>query len=172
MWHKCVSMVVLNYNISYRANNGCEPSRVLNGRIPYNVRDIKMGIRPQKIPTPVSQKSPKMCLNKRKLFSKISAEIPCRLTSKTKRNMIKKPMPQNSNKQTPFTSYSQKQQGGTIPFTDFRWIGPFIIEKVLPKNSYLIRKIGTNKTQVLHRTRLSQLTPRQPIPDTQISPRE
>ena len=63
-------------------------------------------------------------------------------------------------------------QGSKIPFTDFRWIGPSIIEKVLLNNNYLVRKIGTNKTQILHRMRLRQFTPRQPIPDTPVTPRE
>ena len=64
------------------------------------------------------------------------------------------------------------QQGSKIPFTDFRWIGPYIIEKVLPNNIYLVRKIGSNKTQILHRMRLRQFTPRQPIPDIPVTPRE
>ena len=37
-------------------------------------------------------------------------------------------------------------------------------EKVLPHNVYLKHNIGTNKTQVLHRLRLRQFTPRQLIP--------
>ena len=44
-------------------------------------------------------------------------------------------------------------QGSKIPITEFRWTGHYIVEKVLPKNIYLVRKIGTNKTQVLHRMR-------------------
>ena len=63
-------------------------------------------------------------------------------------------------------------QGSKIPFTDFRWIGPYIIEEVLPNNNYLIRMIGTNKTQILHRMRPRQFTPRQPIPDVQTTPSE
>ena len=59
-----------------------------------------------------------------------------------------------------------------IPFTDFRWIGPYIIEKVLPNNNFLVRKTGTNKTQILRRMRLRQFTLRQPIPDTPITLRE
>ena len=62
--------------------------------------------------------------------------------------------------------------GSKIPFAVFRWIGPDIIEKVLPYNNYLLRKIGTNKSQILHRMRLRQITSRQPIPDTRITPRE
>ena len=55
LWHKYVSIAVLNYNTSYHASIGCEPSRVFHGRIPNNIPDLKMGIRPQKIPPPDSQ---------------------------------------------------------------------------------------------------------------------
>ena len=54
LWQKNVSVAVLNYNTSYHACTGCEPSRVFHGRMPYNVLDMKMGIRPQKSPTPIS----------------------------------------------------------------------------------------------------------------------
>ena len=64
------------------------------------------------------------------------------------------------------------QQGSKIPFTEFRWIGPYIIEKVLTNNKNLVRKIGTNKMQVLHRMRLRQFTPRQPPADTTVKPKE
>ena len=55
LWHKYVSIAVLNYNTSYHASIGCEPSRVFHGRIPYTILDLKMGIRPQIIPPPDSQ---------------------------------------------------------------------------------------------------------------------
>ena len=63
-------------------------------------------------------------------------------------------------------------QGSKYSFTEFRWIGPYIIEKVLPNNNYLVRKIGTNKMQVLHRMRMRQFTPRQPPADKTIKPQE
>ena len=63
-------------------------------------------------------------------------------------------------------------QGSKIPFTDFRWIGPYIIEKVLPNNNYLVREIGTNKTQILHQMKLRQFTPRQPLSDIPVTQRE
>ena len=67
LWHKYVSIAVLNYNTSYHASIGCEPSRVFHGRIPYNILDLKMGIRPQKIPPPPqTRRLPKMCSNRRK----------------------------------------------------------------------------------------------------------
>ena len=63
-------------------------------------------------------------------------------------------------------------QGSKIPFTEFRWVGPYIVEKVLPNNNYLVRKIGTNKTQLLHRMRMRQFTPRQPPADITVTPQE
>ena len=63
-------------------------------------------------------------------------------------------------------------QGSKILFTEFRWIGPYIIEKVLPNNNCLVRKIGTNKTQVLHRMTIRQFTPRQLPADITVKPQE
>ena len=55
LWLKYINIAVLNYNTSYHSSIGCEPSRVFHGRIPYNIRDLKMGIRPQKISSPDSE---------------------------------------------------------------------------------------------------------------------
>ena len=55
LWHKYISIAVLNYNTSYHSSIGCEPSRVFHGRIPYNILDLKMGISPQKNPSPNSE---------------------------------------------------------------------------------------------------------------------
>ena len=63
-------------------------------------------------------------------------------------------------------------QGDKVLFTEFRWIGPYIIEKVLPNNNYLVRKSGTNRTQVLHRMQSRQFTSRQPSPDIRITPQK
>ena len=41
-------------------------------------------------------------------------------------------------------------QGNKFPFTEFRWVGPYIVKKALPNKNFLVRKIGTNKTQVFH----------------------
>ena len=63
-------------------------------------------------------------------------------------------------------------QGSKIPFTEFRLIGPYIIEKLLPHNKFFVRKIGTNKTQVLHRMKMRQFTPRHPPADITVWPQE
>ena len=55
LWHKHDSIPALNYNTSYHARIGCEPSRALHGRIPYYNQVWKTGIRLRKKPTPKSQ---------------------------------------------------------------------------------------------------------------------
>ena len=51
-------------------------------------------------------------------------------------------------------------QGPKIPFRDFCWIGPYIVEKILPSNNYIVRKLKTNKIQILHRIRLRKYYPK------------
>ena len=55
LWHKYVSIAVLNYHTSYHTNNGCEPSPVFHGRILYKTLDLKVIFRPQQAPIPASQ---------------------------------------------------------------------------------------------------------------------
>ena len=45
-WHNNLPLAVLNYNTTYHATLGCEPSRIFHGRIPYNILDHKLGLNP------------------------------------------------------------------------------------------------------------------------------
>ena len=56
-------------------------------------------------------------------------------------------------------------QGSKIPFREYRWIGPYRIEKVLPNDNYIVRRLNTNKTQILHRIRLKKFVPNTPLED-------
>ena len=40
------------------------------------------------------------------------------------------------------------------------------MEKVLPNNNYIVRRLGTNKTQLLHRIRLRKFIPQAPLADS------
>ena len=173
LWHKYVSIAVLNYNTSYHASIGCEPSRVFHGRIPYNFLDLKMGIRPQKIPPPDSQIAQDVLEQTEIIFQDVrknamQAYIKYKAYYDRKANASKL-------RKADYVFILQPKadhQESKILFTDFRWIGPYIIEKVLPNNNYLARKVGTNKTQILHRMSLRQFTPRQLLPDVPVTQRE
>ena len=173
LWQKYVSNAVLNYNTSYHTSIDCEPSRVFHGRIPYNILDLKMVCRPQKIPPPDSQIAQDVLEKTETIFRDVRKNA-MQAYIKYKAYYDRKP---NASKLRQADSVFILQpkadhQGRKIPFADFRWIRPYIIEKVLPNNNYLVREIGTNKTQILHRRRLRQFTPRQPLSDIPVTQRE
>ena len=173
LWHQYISIAELDYKTSYHSSIGCELSRVFHGRIFYNILDIKKSICSQKNSSPDSEIAQDVLEQTEMIFQDVrrnamQAHIKYKAyyDKKTKASKLK---------QSDYVYILQPKadhQGSKYPFTDFQWIGPYIIEKVLPNNNYLVRKIGTNKTQFLHRMRLRQFTPRQPIADTSLTPRE
>ena len=56
-------------------------------------------------------------------------------------------------------------QGSKIPFRDFMWTGPFVVQKVLLNNNYIVCRLNTNKTQILHRILLKKFVPNTPLED-------
>ena len=176
LWHKYISIAVLNYNTCYHSSISCEPSRVFHGRIPYNNLDLKMGIRPQKTSSPDSKIAQDVLEQTEATFQDVRKNA--MQTHIEYKAYYDRKATASKLKQSDYVYYvyilqsKADHQGSKIPFTAFRWIGPYIIEKVLPNNNSLVRKIGTNKTQILHRMRLCQFTPRQPIPGTPVTPRE
>ena len=173
LWHKYASIAVLNYNTTYHASISCEPRRVLHGRVPYKILDLKMGIRPQKSPSPDSQIAQDVLEQTEMIFQDVrknalQAYIKHKAYYDKKANASKR-------KQTDYVwilELKADHQRRKILLTDFRWNGPYIIEKVLPNNNCLVRKFGVKKTQILQRMRLHQFTPRQPIPDIPITRRK
>ena len=80
-------------------------------------------------------------------------KMPCSLKSNTKGITTKKAKA-SPLKEKDYCSILQPKadhQKSKTPFRDFRWIGPYVVENVLPNNNYIVRKPKTNKTQILHR---------------------
>ena len=173
LWHKYVNIAVLNYNTSYHTSIGCEPSRVFHGRIPYNILDLKLRIRPQQLPIPTLQIAQEILEQTEMIHqdvrkNTIQAYIKYKAYYDKKTNASKL-------KEANYVYILQPKAdhpGSKIPFTEFRWVGPYIIGKALPNKHYLVRKIGTDKTQVLHRMRMRHFTPRQPPADITVKPHE
>ena len=63
-------------------------------------------------------------------------------------------------------------QATKLPFREYLWTGPFIVVKALPNNNYLIRKLQTNLTQILHRIRLRPFASSHKLPDISVSPKD
>ena len=173
LWHKYVIIAVLNYNTSYHTSIKCEPSRVFHGRIAYNILDLKLGIRPQQQPIPISQIA-QDALDQTEMIHQDVRKNAMQAYIKYKAYYDKKA---NTSKleEADYVYILQPKadhNGSKIPFTKLRWIGSYNIEKILPNNNYLVRKIGTNKTQVLHRMRMRPFTTHQPPADIRVKPQE
>ena len=56
-------------------------------------------------------------------------------------------------------------QASKIPFREYGWIGPFVVQTVLSNDNYFVRRLNTNKTQVLHSNRLKKFVPNTPLED-------
>ena len=165
-WHKYLPLAVLNHNTSYHACIGCEPTREFHGRIPYNILDHKLGNNPNELVNPTTE---------------FAEEIQSRtkiLIDKTKQNIMQsyikykeyydrkaKAAPLKENDYRFVLQPKADHQGSKIPLRDYRWVGPFIVQKVLPNENYIVRRINTNKTQILHRIRPKKFVPNQPLED-------
>ena len=161
LWHKYINIAVLNYNTSYHTSIGCEPSRVFHGRTPYNVFDLKLEIRPQQQPILTSQNAQDVLEQTEMIHQDVrkntmQAYIKYKAHYDKKTNASKLKEADNVYILQPKADH----QSSKNPFTEFRRIGPYTIGKALPNNNYLVRKNGTNKTQVLHRMKMRQFTPR------------
>ena len=132
-----------------------------------------MGIRPQQQPIPNSQIAQEVLEQTEMIHQDVRKNI-MQAYIKNKAYYDKKANAPKL-KEADYVNILQPKkdhQGSRIPFTEFRWIGPYIFEKVLPKNNYPVRKIGTNKTQVLHRMTIRQFAPRQPPADITVKLQE
>ena len=145
-WHKYISIAVLNYNTSYHSSIGCEPSRVFHGRIPYNTLVLKMGIRPQQNSSPDSEIAQHVLEQTELIFLDVRGNA-MQAHMKYKAYYEKKANASQL-RQSDYVYILQPKadhQGSKLPFTDFRWIGPCIPEKVLPNNIFSYAKLAPIK---------------------------
>ena len=125
LWHKYINIAVLNYNTSYHTSIGCEPSRVFHGRIPYNILDLKLGIRPQQQPIPTSQIAQDVLEQTQMIYQDVRKNT-MQAYIKYKAYYDKKAKASKL-KEADYVYILQPKadhQGSKIPFTEFRWMGP------------------------------------------------
>ena len=161
-WHKYLPIAILNYNTAYHSINDCEPSRVFHGRVPHNILDHKPGLRFNPNIAPTTD----LLRRTENLYDKTKKNVmQSYIKYKTYYDKKAKASPLKEKEYCFIFQPKADHQGSKIPFRDFRWIGPYIVEKVLPNNNYIVRKLNTNKTQILHRIRLRKYNPEKPPED-------
>ena len=165
-WHKYLPLAVLNYNTTYHSSIGCEPSKVFHGRIPYNVLDHKLGNNPNKDFLPTTEFAEELQQRTKVLIDKTKHNImQSYLKYKEYYDRKAKAAPLSEQDFCFILQPKADNQGSKIPFREYHWIGPYRIEKVLPNDNYIVRRLNTNKTQILHRIRLKKFVPNTPLED-------
>ena len=165
-WHKYLPLAVLNHNTTYHASLGCEPSRVFHGRIPHNILDYKLGYNPNPRYQPQTDIAEEIQKRMRTLLDQTKKNImQSYLKYKAYYDRKAKAAPLETTDYCYILNPKADTQATKIPFREFRWCGPYKVEKVLPNNNYIVRRLGTNKTQLLHRIRLRKFTPQAPLAD-------
>ena len=163
-WDRYVNIAVMAHNTTYHQSLKCAPSEVFHGRIPFNALDLKFG-NPLKCETTETDIT-RLVDQVNEKYRQVNDNI-LQAYHKYKRYYDRKAQAL-SLKVNDFTFLLNPKlttQSDKINFSDFKWEGPFKVIKVLTNFNYIIRKVGTFRTQCVHRMRLRPFTPNAPIPD-------
>ena len=165
-WHKYLPVAVLNYNTTYHSSIGCEPSKVFHGRIPFNVPHHNLGNNSNKKFLPTRE------------FAEEDQQRTQILIDQTKKNIMQsylkyKDYYDRKAKEAPLKEKDYcfvlqpkaDSQASKIPFREYKWISPFVVQTVLSNDNYIVRRLNTNKTQILHRNSLKKFVPNAPLED-------
>ena len=169
IWYKYVEIAVMNYNTSYQESLSCEPTTVFHGRNPYNILDIKLGLKPE------WKKD-----NNEYLTDQLQKQI-AEIHQAAKENLMQSYIKYKQHYDKKATATPLKvndycyvlnpeadNQSMKFGFKDCIWTGSYIVFKVLSNNNYVVRRTGTRFTQTLHRIRLRLYAPNQRVPDVTV----
>ena len=134
--------------------------------MPYNIRDHRLGLNPNPKVIPTTDFAGEPLRRVQILIDKTKKNImQSYLKYKEYYDRKAKAAPLEEGDFCFILQPLADHQGSKSPFREFRWIGPYVIEKVLPNGNYIVRKLNSNKTQILHRIRLTKYTPNTPLQD-------
>ena len=123
------------------------PTRVFHGRIPHNKLNHKLGINPNEKVQQTTDFAEKLQKKTQVLIDQIKRNF---LQSYLKYEYITignydRKAHASPLKENDFFFVLQPKadhQGSKIPFSDSRWVGPYIIQKALPNDNYIVRVLG------------------------------
>ena len=163
-WNIYVNMAVMAHNTTYHQATRCTPTEVFHGRIPFNALDVKFGnpLTESRNTTDVTG----MLDNMNKKFQQTLDNI-IEAFHKYKNYYDRKAQASILKINYFILRLNQRlsEQSEKNRFKEFKWEGPYKVVKVLSNSNYIIRKIGTLRTQCVHRMRLRPFTPNAPIED-------
>ena len=165
-WDRYVNLAVMAHNTTYHQTLKCTPTEIFHGRVPYNVLDLKFSnpLSGSRNATDVQS----LIDNPNSKFKETHANI-IKAFHKYKAYYDRKAQasPLKKNDFAFLLNPKINSQSDKIPFNSFKWEGPYKVVKVLSNSNYIVRKVGSFKTQCVHRMRLRPFVPHDPIEDVE-----
>ena len=153
-WDRYVDIAIMAHNTTYHTSLKCSPTETFNGRTPYNALYLKYSNPERRVDTK---------------FGDVN-EILDRMNEIYRDNTdnIVAAQPLKVNDLVFLLDPKYDSHGCKEEFKTFHWKGPFKVMKVLSDSNYIIWKVGTFKTQCVHRIRLKIFKPEFPVKDVDI----
>ena len=165
-WHKYVSLATFIHNTSYHFAIGCSPTVLFHGREPIKPLDVRFGNTTLERLEPTNEYVQTLQDAMLKKFD----ETKQRLTIMYNKNRAYYDYKADA-QPLPKFSYCLLLNPKLMTQSDFSseflpiWLPLYRVESVLTNSNYIIRKVGTNFTQCVHRIRLRTVSPQYQVDD-------
>ena len=168
-WDRYVDIAIMAHNTTYHTSLKCSPTEIFHGRTPYNALDLKYSNPERRVDTKFGDVN--QILNRMNEIYRNNTDNIVAAYHKYKAYYDRKAkaQPLKVNDLVFLLDPKYDSQGCKEEFKTFHWKGPFKVMKVLSDSNYIIRKVGTFKTQCVHRIRLKIFKPEFPVEDVDIS---
>ena len=160
-WHRRLSFATYAYNTTYHTPIGTTPTQVFHGREPIRPLDIRFQGTKDK-DTIKSLDTEKNLDNHLELYDKTRQNFLVHFQQyRGYFDRKAKATPLEKGDFCFVLNPKITKQNDRLAIGECKWVGLYKIEKCLTHSNYLIRKVNTNLTQVVHRIRLRRYYPQQ-----------
>ena len=159
-----VNIAVMAHNTTYHQTLKCTPTELFHRRVPYSALDLKFS-NPLSLPKNATD-TQSFVDNLNSKFKETHANI-IKAFHKYKAHYDRKAQasPLKVNDFVFLLNPKINSQFKKLPFNKFKWEGPYKVVKVLLHSNYIVLKVGTFKTQCVHKLRLRPFVPHDHIED-------
>ena len=150
-WLQKLLIATLNNNTTSLSSIECEANREFHQGVPHNFQNCNLKLRFNSNVAPATNFADKTFRRTKFLYDKSKKNV-MQSSTKHKWCLIRKPkLPFQEKVHRSALQPEADHQRTKLTFRNFRKIAQYFREKALPKDNYIVRKIKTNKTRILHR---------------------
>ena len=165
-WHTYVDLAAFVHNTSYHVSIGCTPTYLFHGREPVKPLDVRFNLKTiQNLETRYEFTS-SMQDRMNEVFSAArDATITAYNKYRTFYDRKAYAAPLSKHRYCLLLNPKLANVNDHMGKSLTKWIPLYRVEQVLTNSNYIVRKVGTNYTQCVHRIRLRPITPQYQIED-------